>query len=57
MDVSSPTRDPRCAGIVFQGQRWGNVCKTGRSAYGLFRAHGYHLELSLTDLNGDVIVG
>ena len=52
-----PARDPRCAGVVFQGQRWGNFCETGWSAYGLFRAHGYHLELSLTDLNGDVIFG
>ena len=52
-----PARDPRCAGIVFQWQRWGNFCETGWSAYGLFRAHGYHLELSLTDLNVDVIVG
>ena len=30
----------------FQRQRWGNFWETGWSAYGLFRAHRYHLELT-----------
>ena len=30
----------------FQRQRWGNFWETGRNAYGLFRAHRYHLELN-----------
>ena len=30
---------------LFQTQSWGNVWETGRSAYGLFRAHRNHLEL------------
>ena len=36
---------------LFQRQRWGNFWKTGCSAYGLFRAHKYHLELNWTQLN------
>ena len=30
----------------FQRQRWGNFWETWRSAYRLFRAHRYHLELN-----------
>ena len=30
----------------FQRRRWGNSWETGSSAYGLFRAHKYHLELN-----------
>ena len=33
----------------FQRQRWGNFWETGWSAYGLFRAHRYHLELNWTE--------
>ena len=33
----------------FQRQRWGNVWQTAWSAYGLFRAHRYHLELNWTE--------
>ena len=36
---------------LFQRQRWGNFRETGWSAYGLFRAHRYHLELNWTELN------
>ena len=32
---------------LFQRQRWGNFREMGRSAYGLFRAHGYHLATEL----------
>ena len=31
---------------LFQRQRWGNFRETRWSAYGLFRAHRYHLELN-----------
>ena len=34
----------------FQRHRWGNFGETGWSAYGLFRAHRYHLELNWTEL-------
>ena len=34
----------------FQRQPWGNFWKTGWSAYGLFRANRYHLELKWTEL-------
>ena len=34
----------------FKGKRWGNVLETGWNAYGLFRAHRYHLELNWTEL-------
>ena len=34
----------------FQRQRWGNFWETGWSAYGLFRAHRYHLELIWTEV-------
>ena len=34
----------------FQRQRWGNFWEMGWSAYGLFRAHRYHLELNWTEL-------
>ena len=30
----------------FQRQHWGNLWETGWSAYGLFQAHRYHLELN-----------
>ena len=30
----------------FQRRHWGNFWETGWSAYGLFRAHRYHLELN-----------
>ena len=33
----------------FQRQRWGNFWETGWSAYGLFRALRYHLELDWTE--------
>ena len=33
----------------FQRQRCGNFWETGWSAYGLFRAHRYHLELNWTE--------
>ena len=38
----------------FQRQRWGNFYEMGWSAYGLFRAHRYHLELNWTELNCSV---
>ena len=45
----------------FQPQRWGNAWDTGWSAYGLFRAHRYHLELKWWVLdsqwNGEQING
>ena len=31
---------------LLQRRHWGNFCETGWSAYGLFRAHKYHLELN-----------
>ena len=34
----------------FQRQRWGNFRETWWSAYGLFWAHRYHLELNWTEL-------
>ena len=34
----------------FQRQRWGNFWEMGWSAYGLFQAHIYHLELNWTEL-------
>ena len=34
----------------FQRHRWGNCRATGWSAYGLFRAHRYHLGLNCTEL-------
>ena len=36
---------------LFQKQRWENVWETGWSAYGLYRAHRYHLELNWIELN------
>ena len=39
---------------LFQRQRWGNVWETRWSAYGLFRAHIYHLQLNWTELTLDV---
>ena len=36
---------------LFQRQLWENFWETGWSAYGLFRAHRYHLELNWTELN------
>ena len=36
---------------LFQRQRWGNFWETGWSAYGLFRAYVYHLELNLNEPN------
>ena len=33
----------------FQRQLWGHFWETGWSAYGLFRAHRYHLELNWTE--------
>ena len=36
----------------FERQRWGNFWETGWSAYGLFRAHRYHLELNWTNCEG-----
>ena len=41
----------------FQRQRWGNFWQTVWSAYGLFRAHSYHLELNWTELNWKVLAG
>ena len=36
---------------LFQRQRWGNFWETGWSAYGLFRAHRYYLEMKCTELD------
>ena len=49
---SSPWKDERGRTLEpFQRQRWGNFWETGWSAYGLFRAHRYHLELNWIELN------
>ena len=52
-----PWKDERRPSLVrrtldpFQRQRWGNFWETWLSAYGLFRAQRYHLELNWTELN------